>query len=131
MTNRAQDWLAQGLHDLEHARHARDAGDHDWACFAAQQAAEKATKGLILHLQGEGWGHSVLRLLRDLESRIAVPDALFDAARRLDRHYIPTRYANGFDSGSPKDYYLGEDSQRAIEDAGRVCQWSEDAIRRP
>jgi len=34
-----------------------------------------------------------------------VPSDVLDAARVLDRHYIPTRYPNGFAAGAPMDYY--------------------------
>jgi HEPN domain-containing protein len=44
MANRAQDWLAQARHDIDHARHALDDGDYEGACFAAQQGAEKAVR---------------------------------------------------------------------------------------
>ena len=64
MSNRAFDWLAQADHDLGHARHALEDTDYDWACFAARQAAEKAVKAIFLHLGGEGWGHSITRLLK-------------------------------------------------------------------
>ncbi len=40
MANRAMDWLTQGRPDLEFARHAALGGFHEWACCAAQQAAE-------------------------------------------------------------------------------------------
>lgn len=42
MTNRFADWLRQAEADLRHARNALESGDHEWACFAAQQGAEKA-----------------------------------------------------------------------------------------
>ena len=38
MPNRAQDWVLQAEYDLQHAHRAREVDDHDWACFAAQQA---------------------------------------------------------------------------------------------
>ncbi len=53
MPNRAPDWFNQALRDLEQAEDSRKAGRHEWACFAAQQAAEKAVKALHLHL-GQG-----------------------------------------------------------------------------
>ena len=53
MANRAPDWLAQAQRDFEHAEQSRGAGRHEWACFAAQQAAEKAVKALHLHA-GQG-----------------------------------------------------------------------------
>lgn len=39
---RARDWWVQAEADLRHARHALEDEDYEWACFAAQQAAEKA-----------------------------------------------------------------------------------------
>ena len=130
MTNRALDWLAQAKHDLGHAQHALEAGDYDWACFAAHQAAEKAVKGLFLSLGGEGWGHAITRLLRDLRHRLSVPDDLIPAAQRLDKHYIPTRYPNGFDTGAPRDYYTAGEAHQAIQDAQRIYDFCQQSIRR-
>jgi HEPN domain-containing protein len=44
MADRSRDWLMQAGRDLEQARDSRASGRHEWACFAAQQAAEKAVK---------------------------------------------------------------------------------------
>ncbi len=44
MSDRSCDWLNQRLRDLEQARDSRRAERHEWACFAAHQAAEKAVK---------------------------------------------------------------------------------------
>ncbi len=49
MGNRYADWFRQAEADLAHARNALAAGDYEWSCFAAQQAAEKATKAVFLH----------------------------------------------------------------------------------
>ena len=56
--NRTQDWLKQAKHDLDHARQSIGLEHFAWACFAAQQAAEKAVKALHLHLGTVAWGHS-------------------------------------------------------------------------
>ncbi len=48
MANRARDWLAQANRDLEQALASRDQGRHEWSCFAAHQAAEKAVRALHL-----------------------------------------------------------------------------------
>jgi len=40
VASRHLDWFRQADADLRLARHARDGAAHDWACFAAQQAAE-------------------------------------------------------------------------------------------
>ena len=64
--DRSQDWFAQAQRDLAQAKESRDSGRHEWACFAAQQAAEKAVKALHLSLGQEAWGHVVAKLLREL-----------------------------------------------------------------
>ncbi len=130
MANRALDWLSQAEHDLDHARNASEDGDFDWACFAAHQAAEKAVKALFLHLGGEAWGHGLLAIVKDLGQRIATPPEMPDRARRLDKHYIPTRYPNGFEAGAPHQYYTAGEAQEAISDAEEMLRFSAKLIRR-
>ncbi|CAN5691982.1 hypothetical protein BH23GEM3_BH23GEM3_05700 [soil metagenome] len=64
MPNRSRDWCRQAERDMGHARRSGGMGDHEWACFAAQQAAEKALKALLQDRGGEVRGHSALALLR-------------------------------------------------------------------
>jgi HEPN domain-containing protein len=128
MANRASDWLNQAEGDLQHAVNALKSADYDWSCFAAQQAAEKAVRGLILSKGGEGWGHSVTRLLRDLSELEDIPDTLIKAAMRLDKLYIPTRYPNGFDVGAPREYYTNEDAEKAIEDARGIYDFCRQSV---
>ena len=121
MANRSPDWLRQGEADLRHARNARAAGDHDWACFAAHQAAEKGVKALVLARGAEAWGHSVTRLLALVaEDGDSAAAALLDAARLLDRHFIPTRYPDNLPDGAPTDYYRAVDADEAIDAAERI-----------
>ncbi len=114
MTNRALDWLRQAKRDLEQAEDSRAAGRHEWACFAAQQAAEKAVKALHLHLHQEAWGHVVAWLLQELPDSCPVPPELVEMAHTLDSFYIPTRYPNGFAEGAPYEHYGDRQSQQAI-----------------
>ena len=65
MANRSGDWFAQAERDLEQARSSHAEKRHEWACFAAQQSAEKAVKALHLALGQETWGHMVARLLQE------------------------------------------------------------------
>lgn len=131
MPSRSADWFRQAERDLAHARHAAECGDHEWACFAAQQAAEKAVKAVFEHLHGEGWGHVISRLLKALPAEVGVPSELLEAALRLDKLYIPTRYPNGFDSGAPGDFYTAGEAQMAIEDAGKIIEFCRRAISEP
>ena len=120
MAERSRDWFRQALHDLAHARSAAGAGDHDWACFAAQQAAEKALKALAARLGGEAWGHSLLAMVTEFAAADPEIQSLREPAVHLDRYYIPTRYPNGFDAGAPFDYFLESDSREAIAHAEQV-----------
>jgi len=119
MPNRARDWLVQAERDLEQARDSQAAGRHEWACFAAQQAAEKAVKALHLSLGQQAWGHVVARLLQELPAAVAVPALLLDKARVLDSFYVPTRCPNGHDAGSPGENY------GSLQSAEGICHASE------
>lgn len=120
MPNRARDWYRQAQRDLEQAVDARQAGRHEWACFAAQQAAEKAIKALHLHVGQEAWGHVVARLLRELPAHIDLPEALVEQARVLDNFYIPTRYPNSHPEGAPFEHYGPLQSEEALRYAGAI-----------
>jgi HEPN domain-containing protein len=82
-----------------------------------------------LTLGGEGWGHSITRLLNDLEQRRPISRELIQAAQRLDKHYIPTRCPNGFDVGAPRDYYTAGEAERAISDVQRIFHFCQQSIR--
>ena len=119
LVNRWRDWWDQASHDLKHAAHALEDEDFEWAAFAAQQAAEKALKALILGRGGEPWGHSITGLTEALPG-LPVPAEITDAAKRLDKHYIPSRYPNGFDSGYPGKLYTRGEAEGAIADANEI-----------
>jgi HEPN domain-containing protein len=118
MPNRYADWFRQAEADLRHARNALEDGDYEWSCFAAQQAAEKALKSLFQRLGREAWGHTLTVLIGNLPPDIQTPPELVEHCRILDKHYIPTRYPNGFASGAPTDFY----TQREAEDAVRYAE---------
>ena len=128
MPRRVEDWIRQSDRDLGHARHALEDGDYEWSCFAAQQAAEKALKALYHSLGGESFGHSVLRMLKELPKEVRPDKGLFKKAADLDKFYIPTRYPNGFDWGAPMDYFEKEDAIKAIEDAQDVITYAKSKI---
>jgi HEPN domain-containing protein len=121
MANRSADWLAQAVRDLEQARSSQREGRHEWACFAAQQSAEKAVKALHLARGQEGWGHVVARLLKDLP--MDVPTELIEKGKVLDNLYVPTRYANGHPEGAPFEHYGPLQSGQAIDYAGEILEF--------
>jgi HEPN domain-containing protein len=123
MVMRSRDWFRQAKKDLEHAKRARGGGDFEWACFAAQQAAEKAVKALYQSVHVDAIGHSVTRMLQDLPTALKPPADLIPLAKELDKHYIPSRYPNSHPEGAPMDYYTEEDASRAVEGAERIIEY--------
>lgn len=123
-------WFAQARRDLKAAHDSAEAGNYKWCCFQAQQAAEKAVKALLHVLGRHGWGHSVVELLDELKGSIEVPEDIFVAARELDRHYIPSRYPNAFESGYPSMYYDEVTAKRALEASKRITEWVGSWLRR-
>lgn len=130
MPNRYRDWLAQAKRDLNHAVNASGSKDFEWSCFSAQQGAEKAVKSVFLYLHGEGWGHSVYALLSALSDKVKIAQRLLEAAKMLDKHYIPTRYPNGFERGIPADYYTKKDAEEAIKNAQEIIKFCQGCVRR-
>jgi HEPN domain-containing protein len=117
MANRAGDWFAQAERDLQQAEASRADGRHEWACFAAQQAAEKAVKALHLHLGQEAWGHVVARLIAKLPVESG---ELLEKGRVLDNYYVGTRYPNGHPEGPAFEHYGPLQSGPAIDYAREI-----------
>lgn len=119
-----QRWLAHAEHTLAAARADLEAKFFSWGCFKAQQAAEYALKGLLRGAGAPAIGHSVLQLLTELaDGGSVVPEGLLDCARVLDRFYIPTRYADAFEQGSPFQYFAYADTTRAVECARQIVDF--------
>jgi HEPN domain-containing protein len=112
--DRAHAWLAQAKRDLEQADDSRAAGRHEWACFAAHQAAEKAVKALHLSQGQDAWGHAVARLLAELPA--SVPEDLVE---------------KGHPEGAPFEHYGPLQSEEAIRLAGEIVGFAGDQMAQP
>jgi HEPN domain-containing protein len=130
MAERHADWLRQAKRDLAHARRSAESGDYEWSCFAAQQSAEKAVKAVYQWLGAVAWGHSVTMLITNLPEAYRPGGELVDRAKALDKHYITTRYPNGFEQGAPLDYYTLGEAERSVEDANHIIRFCEDFLAR-
>jgi HEPN domain-containing protein len=117
-------WLKTGEDDLEAAVVLRENGKFPQACFYTQQAGEKALKAVWYFRDADPWGHSIRRLIEDLENvDLNVYDqlkGLLKAGTVLDRFYIPTRYPNGLPELTPAEAYLDEDAELCIRQATEI-----------
>jgi HEPN domain-containing protein len=125
---RSKDWLDEAQGDLEHARSDMEGGFHNWACFSAQQSAEKAIKAVFQRMGAEAWGHSVADLLEELAKKHEIPGELSNQALELDKAYIPTRYPNAHPSGSARSRYTKQEAMRLIGYAEAIVKFCSDLL---
>jgi HEPN domain-containing protein len=125
----ARRWLEAAREDLAYARDAARGGHHAPACFFAQQVAAKLVKSLH-YLRGARavMGHNVRALLEQLDPVPPGFAALLDAARELDLLYVPTRYPNGLDVGTPARAFSDAQSKRALDRAAHFVEAAEASL---
>lgn len=126
----ARSWLETARQDLAFARYAAGGGFHAPACFHAHQAAEKAMKA-VHYVRGARavYGHGIRQLIERLDE----PDlgGLLAGARELDLLYLPTRYPNGLDDGTPAEAFSAEQSMRALGFAEEIVAAAGASLDRP
>jgi HEPN domain-containing protein len=125
---RSSDWIFEAERDLDHARHDVASGFFNWACFSAQQGAEKALKAVFQKLGAEAWGHSVVGLVNELQAKVNIPQELIEACQDLDKAYIPTRYPDALPSGSPSLLYNKTEAERLINYGEQVVRFCKDIL---
>jgi HEPN domain-containing protein len=131
MPDRSADWFRQAQRDLTQAEASLQDERHEWACFAAHQAAEKAVKALHLFYQQEAWGHVVSRLLAELPADIQLPPLLSEKAKVLDTFYIPTHYPDSHPDGSPFEHYGVLQSREAVNYAREILTFVGNEMAQP
>ena len=130
MVDRSKDWLSQAERDIRQAEASLRDGFYEWACFASQQASEKAVKALIQSLGGEVWGPSVAALIEELPENAKL-NHLRDKALELDQVYIPSRYPNAHPAGFPGNTFTAKMAERLILYAKEIIHDCENLVKRP
>jgi len=121
-------WYRQGVDDQEAAQALILAKKFAQACFYAQQSAEKSLKAVWVSLDGDPWGHSCTRLLRDLpEPAQAQFLPLLELTLALDKLYIPTRYPDALAELTPGEAFTQREAESALAAAEQILnsvqQW--------
>lgn len=126
---RSADWLKQAKRDLDKAELDLQHAFFEWSCFTAQQAAEKAVKAVYQKLNMSVKGHSIVKMLEELQSStLKISEELFHSARILDRYYTVSRYPNGFPEGSPLDFFDEKIAREALDAAHKIVRFCDDKI---
>jgi HEPN domain-containing protein len=117
-------WLDRSRSNLTRARHTHPDVYLEDLCFDAQQAAEKALKGLLIHLEAAfPYTHDVADLITLIEDHdLPVPESVKDAAILTD-YAVATRYPG---VGEP---VTEDEHERAVAIAERVVEWVEGHVK--
>jgi amidophosphoribosyltransferase len=128
MADTSADWFRQAERDLESALAQERGGFYDWACFIAEQAAEKALKAVFQRHGAEAEGHSLVELLRAFPLSKAVTNHILEAALALDRFYFPSRSPDGRAEGTPFPFITREDARNSIDNSEAILRLCQDLL---
>lgn len=123
--NDPREWLHRARSNLACAKTPVPDADLEDLCFDAQQAAEKAVKGVFLH-RGERFPftHDLEKLLTLLEQNgLKIPKYLWEADE-LSPYATETRYPGRAAPVTRRQY------RRAIRTAAAVLRWAERQVAR-
>ncbi len=104
-------WLRQAEEDLNWAKQSINSSIYYGACFASQQAAEKALKGFLLKKKRPLRKiHDLVAVLEDCLAIDSAFEELRDYVKVLFPYYIETRYPDlggfaGFDDTKAQEAY--------------------------
>lgn len=124
-------WLRQAEYDLAQADRLLQDGVFSYAAFFAEQSAQKALKAVLLS-RGVRFVaiHSVGELAREAAGLESAFRPLVDRAKRLDRHYLTSRYPDALpEPAIPAEAYVREDAEEAVAIARAVFETARDAIQ--
>ena len=111
-------WFTTAEDDNDSAVILKENGKFAHSCFHAQQAGEKALKAVWYFADADPWGHSIKKLIEDLNSVDLKLYQRLESYTRigmlLDRFYIPTRYPNGLPDITPDVAFTNEDADSCI-----------------
>lgn len=119
-------WLRTAQDDLDTAVILNEKKKFAHSCFHSQQAGEKALKAIWYFVDADPWGHSIKKLIEDLESVDSDVYEYLKVMNRpgmiLDRFYIPTRYPNGLPDITPDMAFNEEDAQTCLGYAKKIVE---------
>jgi len=127
----ARRWLKQAEEQLAAAQHSGKGQQWPAACFWCQQAGELALKALLIGQGEHARIHGLLHLVERLTPGYPDIARLADAARNLDRCYVPTRYPDALPRGTSADYFAERDFEDARSAATALLTYARQKLLDP
>ena len=121
---RYESWInrAKSSYELSKAAISNDIYLED-LCYQAQQAVEKALKGLLIYFGVEPeFTHNIGTLLNELGRHTEVTDSITEAIE-LTNYAVQTRYPGEYDEVTKEEY------EKAVKVATNCLDWVENKIK--
>ncbi len=123
----AQRWLKQSEYDLGEAKRSLEHKSYSYACFFAEQSAQKSLKALLIS-HGERFItiHSIAELIKEATKFNESLSALMEEGKKLDRYYLSSRYPDALpEPAIPFESYTSDEAQEAVAIAKKIFSTSE------
>lgn len=132
----SQEWFEQAEHDLVVCRYLIDGQYYGWACYAAQQAAEKALKaarvlsGTVIEQIHTHRMNDLIGTLSDLQAHRPPSPMLIARASTLDPYNEGARYPGqrGKAGEAPHKTFEKATAEDAFKTAKSVLKFSQELI---
>jgi len=116
-------WINESENTFKSAIVDKDNEFYNWCCFKCHQAAEFALKALLYGLGMTPFGHSLTKITNDLKNQKINVVSILNACKKLDLHYIPSRYPNAYPTGSPFEYHDVIIAEEALANAKKTMDF--------
>ncbi len=122
----AERWLTEAHTNRRTVRALFEQGLYSQCAYHCQQTAEMALKAILYNAGMRPFGHSLTDLLDTIEELgVAHPDAdVQEAAAKLNRHYIDSRYPDAMKDIAPTGYYTQNMAEQTIEWADLILRFA-------
>jgi len=124
------DWLREAEADFKHAKNCLKTKSYNWACFVAQQSAEKALKAFIMASLRKRplHTHDLIRLYNEAKSKLMLPNEIAESLGELSSYYTLARYPNA-GLTRPSIGIAKTQTERALATAERVLKAVKNALK--
>ena len=122
----AERWLIEAHTNRRIVQTLFEQGLYSQWAYHCQQTAEMALKAILYNAGMRPFGHSLTDLLDTVEEHaVANPDVdVQEAAAKLNRHYIASRYPDAVKDVAPTDYYTQNMAEQTIEWADQILRFA-------
>jgi len=124
MREETTEWLASAAEDLDAAQVLFDAGQHHAMALHAQQAVEKALKGLLVERTGELPART--HDLRRIGTEVGIPAVMLSRLVELYAYYLAGRYP-GTAHGDAQ-LRAAEEATAALSTARDTLSWAREQL---